>query len=72
VGPEYLLGCMQFVGTIRVLTAFPVRDVVTTQTSRHLGLGSPTLLTLVYNLPQVCCVSENTIQTIITRMTVHD
>jgi len=58
VGPEYLLGRMQYVGTIRVLTAFSVRDVVTTQTSRHLGLGSPALITLVYNLPQVCCVSK--------------
>jgi len=63
---------MQYVGTILALTAFSVRDAGITQTPRHLGLGSPAVLTLVYNLPQVRCVSENMIQAIITRMTVQD
>jgi hypothetical protein len=64
---------MQYVGTIRVLTAFSVRDVVATQTtSRHLVLRSSALLKLVYSLPQLCCILEDMIQTIITRLTVHD
>ena len=68
----YLLRRMQYVGTILVLTAFSVRDSGTTQTPRHLGLGSPVVLKSVYNLPQGHCVLENMIQTFITRMTVQD
>jgi hypothetical protein len=58
VEPEYLLGRMQYVGKIRFLAAFSLCDAGTTQTSRHLGLGSPAVLTLVYNMPQLCCVLE--------------
>lgn len=72
MGPESLLGRIQYVGKIRVLTAFSLCDAGTTQTSRHLGLSSPAVLTLVYNMPQVCCVLENMTQTIITRMAVHE
>lgn len=58
MGPEYLLGRMHYVGKNRFLAAFSLRDAGTTQTSRHLGLGSPAVLTLVYNIQQVCRVLE--------------